>query len=72
MIVKVQLPLATNEAVPKMLVYTENRRFEMMMPITERMQTELREYPHKGYFRLTFDMAIGDWCFGERVDAQEW
>lgn len=51
-IVKVQLPLGTNEDIPHMLVYNEDRSVEVYTPVQERFAQELRE-AHKGFYHAT-------------------
>jgi hypothetical protein len=72
MIVKVQLPIATNEEAPHMLIYTQDRRLEFMRPVTEAMATALTKFPHRGYFRMTFNSNRGDWEIRDRVEDQGW
>lgn len=73
MIVKVQLPISTNEPTPQMLVYTQDRRVEVMMPVSERMASELKEFPYKGFFQAYWAKGTAnELVFGKRVPDAEW
>jgi hypothetical protein len=49
MIVKVQLPLASNEAQPPALVYDEKRSFQAMVPVTKEIKDAMKGKP-KAFF----------------------
>lgn len=48
MIVKIQRPISTNEAVPKALIYNEDRSVELIMPYTGKLAeiigNDLKQY----------------------------
>ena len=44
MIVKMQRPLASNDPYPKVLIYTEDRRFEIMLPLEEEWRRFFQVY----------------------------
>jgi hypothetical protein len=69
-IVKVQIPLETNEEEPRMLVYNSDRSVHKLMPVQERFAKELAG-TFKGYYEL-LDVTPGAFKFGKRVDAQPW
>jgi hypothetical protein len=70
-IVKVQLPLATNEELPQMLIYTEDKKtIYLTTPVQERFAKELRKFPHKGYYRATLRGIAVE--IGQRVKNQPW
>jgi hypothetical protein len=69
-IVKVQLPLSTNEAVPQMLVYNEDRSINIQTPIQDRFYQDLKRYPHKGYYEAVVTGDIVD--IGKRAEDQPW
>jgi len=51
LLVKVQLPLATNDTVPKALIYTHDHKLEMMYPITDHIREQMRGRP-KAFFEI--------------------
>ena len=49
MIVKVQLPLNTNEVEPLALIYTKTRSFQAMVPVTKDIVDAMKGQP-KAFF----------------------
>jgi hypothetical protein len=74
MIVKVQLPISGNEpGPPKMLVYNQDRSVELLMPVSDRMAVELRQFPYKGYFQAYWEKGKANaLVFGKRVPDASW
>lgn len=69
-IVKVQLPLSTNEDVPHMLVYNEDKSIYILTPVQERFAKELKKFPCKGYYKAVVTGDVVD--IGQRVKNQDW
>ena len=73
MIVKIQAPLASNEAEPPAMVYTEDREWSGLVPFTEELQFALGGRP-KAYFHATVDKGAVEIALviGEEVHGLEW
>lgn len=73
MIVKIQLPISTNDPEPMMLIYNKGRSFQSTTPVTDRFAKELKEFPHKGYYMAEeirgSEPAL---TIGRRVAEQDW
>jgi hypothetical protein len=52
MIVKVQLPLITNEEVPLAFIYDETRNFQALVPVTSEL-LRIMEGSSKRFFKAT-------------------
>jgi hypothetical protein len=70
LIVKVQLPITTNQEVPHMFIYNKDRSVELFTPVTERFANELKKFPHKGYYKA---VLVKDGVrIGDQIKAQDW
>jgi hypothetical protein len=54
MIVKVQIPLSSNEPEPTALVYDQSRKYEVFMPVTDELKKQMSGLPKK-YFYAYYD-----------------
>jgi hypothetical protein len=68
MIVKLQVPLSTNDT-PKALLYNQSRSFEMLYPITEQMRERLNGRP-QAFFKL--DLTQGEPILLDEVPDPGW
>ena len=71
MIVKVQLPLSSNEVEPMALVYDENRQFEVFLPVTDGLKQEMSGLPKK-YFYAYFDDESKNTVLVKPALSQSW
>ena len=69
MIVKVQLPLASNDAEPKALVYNKGRSHQFLLPITKDLK-EMMGDDVKAYFDA--DYEEGKIELYKKVEPQDW
>lgn len=69
MIVKVQLPLATNEATPKALIYNQSRNFEIFHGITPHIREKMAGRP-KAFFEM--DITQDEPIFVRELPDQGW
>lgn len=65
-IVKVQLPIATNEKIPLALVYDKTRTIELQVPVTEIIKAKMQG-TKKRYFYMDKNQQIQD-----EAPTQEW
>lgn len=68
-LVKIQLPISTNEDIPQMLIYNEDRSIYIMTPVQDRYAKELKQ-SLKGYYEAVVTGDIVD--IGKRVEDQPW
>lgn len=71
MIVKVQLPLSTNEPEPLALVYNENRKYDVFMRITPDLIKVMEGRP-KAFFHATYDKVANNTILGKEAPHQPW
>jgi len=72
-IVKVQVPLASNQPIRGMehgLVYAEGRK-NMVEQLLPRDVTKALNGDFKGYFEAFWSSTVG-WAIGKRVEEQPW
>lgn len=70
MIVKIQMPLRTDDPDPKALIYNQDRSLNMMIPVRFPGLKELMGYRFKVYFDVTVtDTEI---IFNKEVSKQDW
>ena len=71
LIVKVQIPLATNEAEPLAYVYNRDRDYKMFMQITPDLIEAMRGTPKK-FFHAHYDLENNDTVLGKEAPWQSW
>lgn len=71
MIVKIQLPLATNDPDPKVLVYNEKRSFQAMLPVTDEIKRAMCG-DVKAFFSIEYNLGTKQITHMKREKWQEW
>lgn len=71
MIVKVQMPLATNEEEPLALVYNKDRSYRVFMRITPELEKAMGDRA-KVYFKAHYDRENHNTVLGEEMELQRW
>lgn len=69
MIVKVQLPLYTNEPQPMVLIYNEDRSIEGMVPYDKATKKMLGRKPKQYYYAIVTGENVG---LIKRAPDQDW
>lgn len=69
-IVKVQVPISTNEEVPQALIYNRDRSIQVMIPVTPELVEKMGASRLKTYHRSEF--IDGHLIIHERVADQNW
>jgi hypothetical protein len=69
-IVKVQLPLATNEPEPMALFYTEGKKFMILLPIDKHLLKKMKD-DNKAFFYADITDSIKVTLHG-RAPWQDW
>lgn len=71
MIVKVQVPLATNEKKPLALVYNEDRSIQFQMPVSAELLDKMEGRP-KAFFRGVYNEEEQTFGLHEEAPWQDW
>jgi hypothetical protein len=71
MIVKVQLPLMTDEEVPQALIYNEDRSVQFQVPVTDHILKGM-DGRFKRYFEAARDEQYVNIMFHRPVEDQDW
>lgn len=69
-IVKVQVPLATNDSDPKALIYNKNRSFETFVPVAEVKKKMSGEF--KKFFYCDIDIVTKKVKLDAPAPLQDW
>lgn len=70
-VVKVQLPLSTNDPVPKAMVYDETRSFQKQIPVTSALRKKMGSTA-KRFFYATVTGNDGDVEIGAVASWRAW
>ncbi|MBO4228372.1 hypothetical protein [Bradyrhizobium neotropicale] len=70
-IVKVQLPLTSNDPRKLALVYAKGRKNMVQQPL-DAITRKLMGADFKAFFEAEYQPARGTWLIGERVGHQDW
>ena len=71
MIVKLQVPLASNDPNAGALVYSRDRSFHTFIPMDEAVEEVMRGRP-KAFFYVNFDKKRDEFAFEGEAPWQEW
>ncbi len=73
MIFKIQLPLATNEAIPLALVYNEDRSIKFTTPV-EKVEEWFIHHPFKIFVEADYFVNFGgkEFIIKEIVEDKDW
>lgn len=71
MVLKIQVPLASNQENPPCLVYDQTRKFRTFVPLTSEIKRLLKGDP-KGYFEAKIQPGTGEFEIIKRVSPQQW
>ena len=70
-IVKVQIPIATNDPNAQPLVYNKSRSRRAFQPLDAATKRALGN-DDKAYFRAEWSVAKYQWLIGDRVKDRDW
>ncbi len=70
-IVKVQIPLASNDHQPLPLVYAKGKRLMVMQELSRSAKKAMGE-DVKAFFLAKWDRAHSQWVIGNRVKDRDW